>query len=335
MDIVRRPVGQEANPVRPVSRQAPVVTPVHDEIQPAQPEDLSQPTPAIEQNVPGVSDSDGVSDDQTPDDDDLKAELQQKMADIYSSMDEASQAEPASDESASQIADTEKQVTEPEVGDTSEIEDLLSSPFIANAEVEKRPLGQPDQDLLDSTDSVSSDESDSPSAEVSASSEKNETESDATNVELSSTMTSELASDDTGNIDEIESAPSSVETPGDKTEATHSPEINLPPELSDEVLSAEAVDETRNLNNDQVDSIAKSQDSSPSKLPGSINQQYKEEPSTGDKSSGAIFDTSTYHKEVDASPAKKKGSALKIVILALVLLIIGAGAGVAFFYLKP
>jgi hypothetical protein len=62
--------------------------------------------------------------------------------------------------------------------------------------------------------------------------------------------------------------------------------------------------------------------------PTSISQQYKEQP-VANQSSGAIFDTETYHKPLTVQPKKRSG-ALTIVWIIL-LIILGAGAGVAFY----
>lgn len=66
--------------------------------------------------------------------------------------------------------------------------------------------------------------------------------------------------------------------------------------------------------------------------PTSIPQQYREEPSTGDQGNGAIYDTDTYHKPIE-HPAKKK-SGWMWVIWILVILIVGAGGGAALFFLN-
>lgn len=64
--------------------------------------------------------------------------------------------------------------------------------------------------------------------------------------------------------------------------------------------------------------------------PTSIPQQYYEEPSTGDKETGGIYDTSTYHQPL-AHPAKKKSGWLWIVWIVLILLV-GAGIGATLFF---
>lgn len=65
--------------------------------------------------------------------------------------------------------------------------------------------------------------------------------------------------------------------------------------------------------------------------PTSIPQQYREEPSTGDQDNGAIYDTDSYHQPL-AHPAKKK-SGWMWVIWIVVILLLGAGGGAAMYFL--
>jgi len=65
--------------------------------------------------------------------------------------------------------------------------------------------------------------------------------------------------------------------------------------------------------------------------PTSIAQQYREEPNTGDKDSGAIYDTDTYHQPL-AHPAKKKSGWLWVLWIVLII-VVGAGIGAAAYYL--
>ncbi len=68
--------------------------------------------------------------------------------------------------------------------------------------------------------------------------------------------------------------------------------------------------------------------------PVSITQQYSEQPSTGDQTTGAIYDTDSYHKAILA-PTKKK-SGWMIVLWITVLVVVGAGAGAAvYFFVLP
>lgn len=63
--------------------------------------------------------------------------------------------------------------------------------------------------------------------------------------------------------------------------------------------------------------------------PASITQQYEEKPSS-QQESGAIYDTENYHRPVTEAAGKSHGAWTIIWIILLVLL--GAGAGVAFYF---
>ncbi len=68
--------------------------------------------------------------------------------------------------------------------------------------------------------------------------------------------------------------------------------------------------------------------------PASIIQQYTEKPSTGDQTTGAIYDTDSYHKAI-LTPTKKK-SGWMIVLWITLLVVVGAGAGAAvYFFVLP
>lgn len=67
---------------------------------------------------------------------------------------------------------------------------------------------------------------------------------------------------------------------------------------------------------------------------GSIAQQYDETPSTGDQTNGSIYDTANYHQAITPVEAPvKKASPIKWILLTLLLLVIGSGAGVGYFFL--
>jgi hypothetical protein len=63
----------------------------------------------------------------------------------------------------------------------------------------------------------------------------------------------------------------------------------------------------------------------------SIPQQYKEQPSSGSQNNGAIYDTNAYHKAIINPTNKKSGWLLVLWIVGL--LIVGAGIGVAVYFL--
>lgn len=67
-------------------------------------------------------------------------------------------------------------------------------------------------------------------------------------------------------------------------------------------------------------------------IPISIPQQYKEEVSTGEKESGAIYDTDSYHKPL-AHPTKQKSGWMWVIWIVLIL-IVGAGGGAALYFLR-
>jgi len=64
--------------------------------------------------------------------------------------------------------------------------------------------------------------------------------------------------------------------------------------------------------------------------PISIPQQYHEEPSTGDQKSGGIYDADSYHSPLE-HPAKKKSGWMWIIWI-IVILLVGAGAGAALYF---
>jgi len=102
----------------------------------------------------------------------------------------------------------------------------------------------------------------------------------------------------------------------------------MPAELQDDLLQLESDNVT--LPAPEVKAV---EDSAPIG-PTSITQQYKEQPSTSDQPTGAIFDTHAYQKPL-AHPAKKK-SGWTWVIWTLALIIVGAGAGAAvYFFVLP
>ncbi|MEO5948861.1 MAG: hypothetical protein ABIP74_00475 [Candidatus Saccharimonas sp.] len=175
-------------------------------------------------------------------------------------------------------------------------EDTLSSPFLPDAKVEKRPLGSSAPLVDQEASAVDSDSI--PSVE-------NSTEQTVAEPEKAEEVRTEVP---------LVSAP-------------------LPDELKEDVVAVEA--------NEVVHGEASTSDVSTQEVPsatavptagGNIVQQYEEQPSTGDLTNGAIFDTSTYHQALDTQPAKKKSRALMWVLWIVVLLIVGATAGAAWFY---
>jgi hypothetical protein len=106
-------------------------------------------------------------------------------------------------------------------------------------------------------------------------------------------------------------APIVPETSADTPKHTESPASETPvalPKLKDEVPATETA----------------------SAAPSSIVQQYKEQPSTGEQNTGAIYDTDSYHKTL-VHPVKKKSGWLWVVWIAI-LLVVGGGVGAAMYF---
>ena len=115
----------------------------------------------------------------------------------------------------------------------------------------------------------------------------------------------------------------------------------LPAELHEDLLSIESGESgsTKQPNEPSTTEVSDAAHNVPatpvtdnqSVSPTSITQQYKEQPSSGDQSSGAIYDTDAYHKAL-SKPAKKKSSWMWVIWIAI-LLVVGAGAGAAVYFL--
>ncbi|HMI09205.1 MAG TPA: hypothetical protein VK497_02295 [Candidatus Saccharimonadales bacterium] len=189
----------------------------------------------------------------------------------------------------------------------------LTSPFLSGTKVDKRPLGSGQTSL-----------------DIEA------PEPDHTPV-VSDTET-ELTVDDPS--DQLPPSPSETKK-------------DLPPELQGDLVAIESgsttkaakLQESTQEEPKEPEQETKSETSPPTALleattddepaftgPTSIAQQYKEEPNTGDPKNGAIYDTDTYHKPL-AHPAQKKSGWLWVIWIVLILLI-GAGAGAALYFLR-
>lgn len=176
---------------------------------------------------------------------------------------------PSSDMRSSSVANrSETRAETREEVSVPEMPEPVTSPFLDDAKVEKRPLG------------AFSDATPKPTVDLSA-----ELLLEAPDEEL-------LEADN-----EAPEAP--VEEPASEVEDEPVPEVMPEEEI-------------------------------PSTFPTSITQQYKEQPSTSDQPSGAIFDTEAYHQPL-THPEKKKSGAM-VILWILVLILVGAAAGAAFYF---
>ena len=160
----------------------------------------------------------------------------------------------------------------------------MSSPFLPDAVVEKRPLGA--------------------HADMSASEEPART-------------------------DETDGAP---EGP---PELPPAPEV-LPEELSGDLVSIESGAQPSAAAEQSTDTEgAPTEESPPAPTgPTSISQQYAEQPSTGDQTTTPIYDAANYPGVVQPAKPAKKSSALKWILWIVLLIVIGVGAGVAYYFLN-
>lgn len=162
----------------------------------------------------------------------------------------------------------------------------LESPFLADAKVEKRPLGA-------FADSIATPAADEPQLPDEAPSSDND-------------------------------RPIETDTP-------------LPAELQDNLLSIESNEDTASVATETAPVTPAFPPAAPVASPDvqiSIAQQYVEQPSTGDKPAGSIFDVDSYHKPI-AHPKKHK-SGWMVALWIVLLLILGVGAGAGFyFYILP
>lgn len=189
-------------------------------------------------------------------------------------------------------------------------ETSLESPFISGTKVEKRPLG-----AFSTESTTEGGNQDEPA---------NKTEfapNPITEAPFSpddTPLPAELQ-DDLLKIEADVSTDSEMPTPSEDQPA---PE-NTNPIIPESEASAAVEPETAASEVSPVESTELT-------MPASITQQYKEQPSTGDQSTGAIYDTSTYHKSL-TSPVKKK-PAWKWAMYIAILLAVGGAVGAAVFY---
>lgn len=186
---------------------------------------------------------------------------------------------------------------EPSANQTS-TDDSLTSPFLPDAKVEKRPLGEP-----------------APYAEPVLESKSADAEP-LVGAQDSDTKEPEQPDTSEGDMGAAEPAP-------------------LPDELKEDVVAVEASEVMHEepveapietpIENEVAPEVTQP-------INGSITQQYEEQPSTGELTNGAIYDTDSYHQPLDGKPAKKKSSVLTWILWTIVLLIVGATAGAAWFY---
>lgn len=211
----------------------------------------------------------------------------------------------------------------------------LTSPFLPNAKVEKRPLGSPASNLP----------MNAPESELmkTPSPDDSEAQLPAKPGDISTEAPEEFG----GDIMKVE-ADTHMGVP--KTDESHEQEfaaeamsapsqaagIMTPQKEDVEKQTIEEEEGSPEKQAPKAKASEKAEDLTATEAPSasgriSIPPQYKEQPSTGDTESGAIYDTSTYHQPL-MHPTKKKSGWLWVLWIVLIL-IVGAGAGAALYFL--
>jgi hypothetical protein len=218
--------------------------------------------------------------------------------------------EPASEVVSSDEVDDDDLFTIDELND----QDLqpLNSPFIADAKVEKRPLGGAPVEEVDEELGRA------PvlgvlATDTSAATDPND-QLPASPVISEAQLPPELQSD----LMAIETDGGTTAVSNEKTDANEvvaqQPEVEMAP-------VAPAVAPEAKAAMVPVTSTG----------PTSIPQQYQEEKSTSDESNGSIYDTDSYHQPL-AHPAKAKSGWLWVVWILLLLIVGGGGAAALYFF---
>ena len=178
-------------------------------------------------------------------------------------------------------------------------EQPLVSPFLPDAKVEKRPLGGASSDAPNGVLMVEDENAQLPALPKDVEPAlPEELHGDVASIEADNSTT-----DPSKHLAESQPV---AEVPAEKE--VSAPKVSTPPKPAVTVAEAAV-----------------------SSGPTSIPQQYKEEPSSGDQHSGAIYDTDSYHQPL-AHPIKKK-SGWSWVVWILLILLVGAGSGAALYLL--
>lgn len=183
------------------------------------------------------------------------------------------------------VAEAEPQ-PEPEQPAEEPLPTPMSSPFLPDAVVEKRPLGA---------------HADTPAV-----------------------------AEESAKPDEDDGAPDGP------PELPPAPEA-LPEELTSDLVSIESGAQPRSVAAEQSTNTegVSAEESAPTPAgPTSIPQQYTEQPSTSDQTTTPIYDTANYPDVAQPAKPAKKSSALKWILWIVLLIVIGVGAGVAYYFLN-
>lgn len=312
MDVVR-PAATTKEPEKIVSRQGVTIKPDADAVAPetsaAKPNEMPQPA-ETPQETPAVSDVSSAASD-WPDPLDMQPKKTDDVPMVSSESQEEKKETPETPTAESSQDDQNTTAFEP-----------LTSPFLPDAKVEKRPLGG--AALSEPVPEMPAPVADSQPKQSDSITEKAPEEAAPETPPLTASDEPSLAS----------SAPSD------------SANAQMPEELSSDLIAVEADtthDELKKAHDTAVSHEQPEEETENSAVvspeadkkdvpvgPTSISQQYHESPSTGDKDSGSIYDTSTYHQPL-ASPVKKSSHRM-LFLWIVVIVLVGAAAGAALYF---
>jgi hypothetical protein len=310
MDVVHSPSAMKKAevPTRSVSRQAATIEPTKP-ITPTAPESKSDalpqsdtlssssmPTPTPISSIAPVKEmpvSSSFARNDWPDPLDVAGFGKEKSAEVKENKEEVAQ----KPEDVIPVNKQAAEISEPP----------LTSPFLADTKVDKRPLGG-------SATMSTNETSDVPLSSIP---DITKEQLPATLEDTKSMLPEELHND----LMAIESDTTEPVRVTEKLEKEpRSTRVNEQPEVKEPVIE------------DKREPAKLEQQPTPVPSgPVSIPQQYKEEPSSLEPKSGAIYDTDTYHQPL-AHPAKAKSGWMWVVWTILILLL-GAGVGAALFFL--
>ncbi|HEU4715315.1 MAG TPA: hypothetical protein VFS14_00610 [Candidatus Saccharimonadales bacterium] len=195
----------------------------------------------------------------------------------------------------------------------------LTSPFLPDAKVEKRPLG-----------GLASEESEAANDDISRAPMADDTKKsvDDPNKQLPADPTEVepmLPEELSGDL-------MAVEADTTHAELKRAHDENAQQSVPAVAEESPATSQSFETKEPSTSPAASAEEKSVPAGPTSIPQQYKEEPSTGDQDNGSIYDTDTYHQPL-SHPAPKKSGWMWVIWIVLILLV-GAGGGALLYILK-
>lgn len=224
---------------------------------------------------------------------------------------------PSSSDAPVEEADTDdvptvEEVKQPEVDKAPD--EPLSSPFLPDTKVEKRPLGglATDRALVEEKAEAKKEPETEPTVDV---------PSEEPMIDQDSDTPAKKDEDEFSKMDAMAAEP-----------AKNLNEVNehIPEEYKNELLAVEQ-NLAAPLDADEGSAVSESTPETPAApVIASIPQQYQEKPSSGEQTSGAIYDTDNYHKPV-SHPAEQKSGWMWVIVI-IVLIVIGGLLGAAAYY---